>query len=325
MGGDELGQLLRGETRGWQHAPYPVRPQRTVGNKFGPLLSRSLFLFALLVPVLSGCSTSKLAVGAMVPVLENTTTVALRSDDPQLVEDAIPTSLLLIEGMLETDPKNGEIARLGSMLSFAYSFAFLEFEDPVRASSFYTKGRDLGWRALRQPKIENAIRNGSFEELRAALPQLRSKDAPAMLWIAANWAAWTQLNLDDPTAAADFARLLPFVERLVALDELSFWGMPRILLGAVHAGRPVALGGDLKRARSEFDRAYEISDRNLLLAQVYEARTFCTQSFDADCYRKTLQEVLDHGADSLPDAQLLNQIARRDAARLLELTDEIFE
>ncbi|NNE44170.1 MAG: hypothetical protein HKN12_08165, partial [Gemmatimonadetes bacterium] len=42
----------------------------------------------------AGCSTSRLTVNLMVPVLSNTMDVALRSDDPQLVKEALPTSIL---------------------------------------------------------------------------------------------------------------------------------------------------------------------------------------------------------------------------------------
>jgi hypothetical protein len=261
----------------------------------------------------------------MVPVLENTATAALRSDDPALVEDALPTSILLLEGMHETDPGNHDIARLAAMLDFAHSFAFLEPVDTLRASSLYDKGRNMGWSALDEPKLESAIRSGTLDEMRAALGKLEEDHAPAMLWIAANWAGWMNLNLHDPTAAADISRLLPFTERLAEVDETAYWGMPRVLLGAIHAARPVALGGNLERSRSEFDRAYAISGRNLLLAQVYEAKTYCVQAFDADCYTTRLREVLDAPAKSLPDAELLNQIARREASRMIERTEEIFE
>ena len=274
---------------------------------------------------LSACSTSKMAVGAMTPVLENAADVALRSNDAELVKDSLPTSLLLLEGMAETDPNNQDVHRMSSMLSFAYAFAFVESVDSLRASAFYDRGREHGWRALKRERGEEAIRSGTFEELRDALPKLKEKDAPAMLWIAANWAGWTQLNLEDPKAAADFARLLPFAERLVELDETSYWGMPRILLGAIYAGRPAALGGSLQNAQREFNRAFEIADRNLLLAHVYYAKTYCVQAFDSECFKSSLNEVLQAPPNALPEAEFLNQIARREAARLLERAEEIFE
>jgi hypothetical protein len=283
-------------------------------------------LAASLLPLfLSACSTSKMAVGAMTPVLENSVDAALRSSDLQLVEGSLPTSILLLEGMQETDPGNEEVARLASILSFAYAFAFIEPVDTLRASAFYERGMKQGWQALNKPSLEEEIRGGTFEELREALPKLKEKDAPAMLWIAANWAGWTQLNLQDPTAAADFARLLPFAERLVELDESSYWGMPRILSGSIHAGRPAALGGEPQKAQEEFTRAFDIADRNLLLAQVFYAKTYCVQTFDRECYESSLQEVLQAPPNALPEAEFLNQIARREAARLLERAEEIFE
>ena len=55
---------------------------------------------------------------------------------------------------------------------------------------------------------------------------------------------WIQLNLGDPSAIADFARVMPLAERVAVLDDELFWGMPRILLGAMHASRPTLLGGN---------------------------------------------------------------------------------
>jgi hypothetical protein len=293
------------------------------GHRWSPV--HGLLAASILPLFLSACSTSKMAVGAMTPVLENSVDVALRSNDPQLIEDALPTSILLLEGMQETDPGNKDVSRMASILSFAYAFAFVEPVDTLRASGFYDRGREHGWRALKHPDVEKAIRSGTFEELRDALPKLKEKDAPAMLWIAANWAGWTQLNLQDPTAAADFARLVPFAERLVELDEMSYWGMPRILLGSINAGRPAALGGDLQKAQEEFNRAFEIADRNLLLAHVFYAKTYCVQAFDSECYKSSLNEVLQAPPNALPEAEFLNQIARREAGQLLERAEEIFE
>ncbi len=272
-----------------------------------------------------GCSTSRMAVGAMGPILRNTVDVALRSDDTVLIGDAMPTSLLLLEGMLETDPGNLEIAELGAMLSFSYAFGWIEGEDPRRASGLYARGRDLGWHALGRPDLERAVRAGTFDEVAEALASAREEDAAALLWVAANWGMWIQLNLFDPSAVADLARLLPLSERVAELDETLFWGMPRILLGALHAGRPVLLGGNPTRARAEFDRAFEISQRNMHLAQVFFAQSWCIQTFDAVAWDSSLREVLDSPPGALPEAELLNRIARLRAEALMTRTEEIFE
>jgi hypothetical protein len=109
------------------------------------------------------------------------------------------------------------------------------------------------------------------------------------------------------------------------LDEGSMWGLPRILLGALHAGRPVMLGGNAERSLSEFERAFAISERNMLLAQVLFAKTYCVLTFDREAFESSLREVLDAPKGKLPDAELLNEIARLQAAGLLARAETIFE
>jgi hypothetical protein len=259
------------------------------------------------------------------PILRNTTTAALRSDDPQLVGDALPTSLLLLEGMLETRPGHSDIATQAALLYFAYAFAFVEADDPQRASRLYDRGRELAWVALDKREEERAITSGTFDEVHAALARMGKGEAEPLLWVAANWAMWIQLNLEETRAAADLARVMPLAEKVAELDEERMWGLPRILLGALHAGRPVMLGGDPERARREFERAFEISGRNLLLAQVFFAKFYAVQTFDRDVFESSLREVLAAPPGTLPDAELLNQIARLMAERLLDQADEIFD
>ena len=112
---------------------------------------RFAFISLLIVLHAAGCSTSRLAVDVMTPVLENTAKAAMRSNDPVLVGDALPASILLVEGMLETHPGQAEVARLAAMLYFSYGFAFVEAEDPERASALYERGSALGWLALAKP------------------------------------------------------------------------------------------------------------------------------------------------------------------------------
>lgn len=274
---------------------------------------------------LGGCSGPRLAVNLTAPILRNTTTAALRSDDPQLIGDALPTSLLLMEGMLETHPGQKDIATQAALLYFSYAFAFVEAEDPVRASKFYDRGRQLGWRALDKEDQQRAITEGTLDEMQDAVHDFGRKDAEALLWVAANWGMWIQLNLAEPRAAADLARLMPLAEKVAELDEQLMWGLPRILLGAIHAGRPVMLGGNPERAREEFERAFALSNRNLLMGQVLFAKTYCLQTFDRDSFESALREVLDAPKGQLPSAELLNQIARLQAGALLEQAEEIFE
>jgi hypothetical protein len=287
--------------------------------------ARAAAALGAVLPLLAGCSTSRLTVDLMVPILQNTSDAALRTPDTALVGDALPTSILLLEGMLETDPGQKDVAVLASMFYFAYAFGWVEDDDPERALALYDRGREIGWQALGRPETERAVRDGTFDELAAALEDVDEDDVEALLWVAANWGMWIQLDLGDTRAVADVARLMPVADRVAELDETLFWGMPRILLGTLHASRPAMLGGDVARSRAEFERAFSISGRNMLLAQVFFARSWCVLAFDADAYRSALREVLSAEPGALPEAELLNRIARVKARTLIARTEEIFE
>ncbi|MFN8179176.1 MAG: TRAP transporter TatT component family protein [bacterium] len=292
-------------------------------SRITSLAKRSMVLLAAFLS--AGCSTSRFAVGTMTPVLSNTVAAALRSDDPDLVGDGLPASLLLLQGMAETSPGNRELASLTSMLHFAYAFAWVEDSEPSRAAALYQHGLEHGWRAFDRPDIERAIREGTIDDVHAAVAKVRRKDAASLLWVCANWGMWIQLNLREPHAAADLARLLPLAERVAALDDSLYWGMPRILLGALQAARPVTLGGNLQKSHEEFDQAFALSGRNMLLAQVFFAKWYCVQAFDAKAFDSSLREVLDAPPGRLPDAELLNRIAKRKAEALRAREEEIFD
>ena len=61
------------------------------------------------------------------------------------------------------------------------------------------------------------------------------------------------------------------------------------------------------------------------MANVFFAKTLCVLTFDAGSFESSLREVLDAPDGALPEAELLNRIARAKAARLLARTEEIFE
>ena len=63
------------------------------------------------VALSSGCSTTKLAVGAMGPILDNTKTAAMRSNDTRTFYAGIPSNLILLEGFIEKVPDKENLLR----------------------------------------------------------------------------------------------------------------------------------------------------------------------------------------------------------------------
>lgn len=272
----------------------------------------------------SGCSTTKLAVGSMVPILEETVAAGQGSADLELVESGMPANLVLLDGLIRTDPRP-ELLVLGARLYFSYAFAFIEDKDPARASSLYAVGRDYGRRALeRDRRLREALASSQSGALAEALARLNRDDVPALLWTAAAWAGWANLSLDRPEAVADLPVIEAMLERVVELDEGYLYGMPHLLLGAFKAARPPLLGGDPEAARIHFARVQEIGGGKLLLAPVFEARYYARATLDEELFESLLREVVETPVDIAPDIQLLNAVAKRKARDLLVLRDELF-
>ena len=272
----------------------------------------------------AGCSTTKLAVGSMVPILEESMAAGQSSSDLQLVEDGIPGNLVLLDGLIRTDPRP-ELLTIGARLYFSYAFAFVEDTDPERAAGLYAIGRDYGKRALaRRKEIAQAFESGSSEALAEATDDLDEEDVPELVWTAAAWAGWANLNLEDPAAVADLPLVETLLTRAIELDEGYLYGIPHLLLGTFHAARPPALGGDQERAQRHFARARELGQGNLLLVPVFEAKYYARAILDPALYDRLLDEALTASLDRAPDIRLLNAVAQRKARDLQAAKDDYF-
>lgn len=114
------------------------------------------------------------------------------------------------------------------------------------------------------------------------------------------------------------------LDRLLALDPTYEHGLPHALLGIYDAMRPALFGGSPERARDHFERAFEISGRKMLLYLDFYAEFYCRQTLDQSCFEATLDEVEHAPAGELPDANLMNAIARHRAAALRAREGDLF-
>src|SRR5262245_43012095 len=67
-------------------------------------------LLAAVVATGAGCGFRQhLAVGSMVPILRNATAGARERHDIGMVADALPANILLLDGLIRTEPDNREL------------------------------------------------------------------------------------------------------------------------------------------------------------------------------------------------------------------------
>jgi len=292
--------------------------------------NHNLTIFAaigLLVALLSaaGCSPSGYAINSvMVPVIENSRDAALASDDVELFRDAAPANLFLVEGLIGTEPENVDLRVGAGMLYFSYAFAFLEDDDPDRASRLYHRGFLHGWAGLQRNKKIPRDWDVPFAEFALALEDLRKKDVPAATWTAANRAQFISIHLDSTAVLRDIAKVTALLERCAELDGDYFGGLVHIMIGSLHSFRPPMMGGDPEASLASFERAFAAAGDDFLLAKYFLARFYHYRIQDADAFEKTLSSVIGATISDDDPFRLLNIIARRKAATLIGEIDELF-
>ncbi len=296
------------------------RYKRCADSIAGP----AAILLCIVCLTASGCSSSRLTAGAMVPVLENARDAALGSNDYKTFEAAAPSNIFLLEGLIRTDPKNPRLRLAASMLYFSYAFAFVEEQDDVYASLLYLKGLSHGQAVLSRNKKIRKMWDEPIETFGKSMQYLRKKDVPAIVWTAANWSQFISLHLDSTDVLVDIPRVTALLERAAELDGGYFEGLPHIILGSLHAFRPPLMGGSPEKSKANFDRAVDLSQGKFLLARYFYAKFYCYRVQDSEEFENALNGILAEPLSILPRYRLLNEIAKQKAAQLLGEEDELF-
>jgi hypothetical protein len=281
-----------------------------------------LLAAALLV---SGCSTAKFSVGhVMVPVLDNARDAAMASDDLRTFQDGAAANLVLMEGLMRTDPENEKLRLTASMLYFSYAFSTHEETDPAYASQLYLKGLAHGREALAKNKKLPRDWDVPLEQFEQAMPALRKKDVPAAVWTAANWSQFIALHLDSTAVLRDIPKVTALLARCTELDGNYFNGLPYVMVGSLHAFRPPMFGGSPEKSLENFEKAFAAAGESSLLPRYFFAKFYLYRIQDGDEFRRVLSGVTAASESKDNPYQLLNLIARKKSASLLGEADDLF-
>ena len=308
------------------------RSQRTILPK-GP---RCLWVAAASLG-LSGCfSVKQLAVNRVADALAGGGTTFASDDDPELVKQAVPFSLKLMESLLAETPRH-EGLLLGACSGFTqYAYAFVQQDADeraatdsaaaealkVRAKKLYRRGRDYGLRALEvaYPGIGAAL----AQDPRGALQRVKKKDVPALYWTAASWGALISASKDDPGAISELPQVEALVDRAFALDPDWGQGSLHTLLISIEMNRTGGEGSPADRAQQHFERAMALSRGEQAGPLVTFAESVAVEQQDARAFERLLSLALEVDIERQPDQRLANLTMQRRARWLLSQKDDLF-
>jgi hypothetical protein len=282
-----------------------------------------IFASLLIFLSLSACSMNKMMVDASLPMIEGGMDALLQEPDLQLAEDSLPANISMLNGMIQLDPENTRLHSYAAQAYYGISYGFNEDSDIDRAEKFYQRGLNHGLIALQLQGLKDP-ENQAFSEFEQQLQKLGKDEVATLFWTAMNWAKLIDLNRDDTERLMQLPKPTAMMQRVLELDETFYYGSAHMYFGVYYGSRAPTLGGNFKKSEQHFDKAREITDGKLLVADLLQAQYLSRQRLDQKDFHDRLTKVIDAPEDLYPEATMLNQISKRKAKLLLNKESQWF-
>ncbi len=331
------------------------RSLRRALRKAPPVAPMVVLLGAVLLP--SGCNLTRYAIRKTGPVLGRTVSVLSAYKDPAMARQAAPALLVILEGLLASDPQNPLLLELLCRGIYEYTFGFLQADyarlretDPDaaerarrRARGQYVKVYELGLRLLRTRGVEITLQRTPTAQIERTVAALDARAVPGLTWTAVGAGSAIALGLDKPWLLQMLGKIPVLLRRAATLDPTYANALPVAALG-LYYGRDLTTGGSAVLAQRHFLRAIRLTARRHLLYLVLYARYWAWQFQSVRAERvgrgsgsrmvplrpadkralfvSLLQEVLRFPLDRAPELRLPNTLAQAMARRLIARKDD---
>jgi len=303
------------------------------GRRVRPMI----LAIAGVVALNSGCAVRPFAVNRLGDAVAAGGATYSSDNDPELIRDAAPFSLKLMESLLEESPQHRGLLLATASGFTQYGYAFVQ-EDAdeieatnltaatamrVRARNLYLRARDYGLRGL------EVSHRGLGVALQAAPKQAvcvtSKRDVPLLYWTAAAWGAAISVSKDKPDIVADLPKVEALIDRALELDEKFDHGAIHTFLINYEMARPgVRADEAAQRATQHFLRAMDLSGGHLASPLVAYAEAVCVQKQQRAEFDQRLKQALAIDVDQKPEWRLTNLIMQRRAQWLLSREGELF-
>lgn len=285
----------------------------------------------------SACSVKTLAVGTTSKILLDAQPALKQEPDYDLAAQAIPASLKTVEGFHFADPSNERITRILAEGYCQYAVGFIEdlFErahinDDLDEADYLAQRATKSYLRCVGYSLEllgDDWQEKFLEPMASVAPLIEaagSDKRDAMLFLAVGLGGAINLNKDDIAMLEHIPKVKKLLKRVIAIDKDSppsdpfLAALPHIGLGRIHTSTPPALGGKPELGKKHFEKAFAMTNKRLLLAQVYLARSYAVATQKQSLFRKLLVRVLKTDPAIWPEQRLANEIAHRRARLYLK-------
>lgn len=284
---------------------------------------------------LSACSVKKFAVGRIGDALAADGTTFTSDDDPELVGDALPFSLKLMESLIAEAPDHQGL-RLACAKGFtSYAFAYvqrpaemgalaLEARDEAyaRATRLYMRGLQhaLAGLDVSYPRVSEQMRR----DPRGAAARIERPHVALAYWAAASLGLAISLSMDDAAMLGRLREMDALVARALALDESWERGALHEFALTLESARPPGASRGPEVLDYHYERALALSQGRRPGVYVGYAEAVLVPRQEAAAFRAALDRALAIDVYADPADRLVNILAQRRARWLLGRVDDLF-
>ena len=316
--------------------PQTVRGQDvTVHHLQFPTVLKIVFIAVL--GLNTACSMRGMAVDTIGEMLASEDSVFTDDDDIELIGEALPFSLKLVESLLAQSPEHRGLLLTAARGYTLYAYAYVHFpaeqaatEDLDRARALRARAGKLYLRAfgyamrgleVRHPGITQAVAQAPEPAL-APLGSDAVADVPYLYWAAGALGLALSVSKDDPAMLARLPEVEALLERALVLDESYDAGALHEF--AVSWAAALPRRGDPEAIGQHFERALALSGGRRASLFVAYATAVAVPTQNRDQFSRLMDQALAVDPNAIPGKRLLNTIAQRRARWLLGRIDELF-
>lgn len=283
----------------------------------------------------TGCSVRRMGAERMADAISATATTYARDNDPEFVRNAAPSTLKMVEMLLDDNPRHPGLllTACSGFTQYAYAFLHVEVETAppgnaaaareawARTRRMYDRARGYCFRLLElsAPGSGAALLAGETRSLTGS----DQEDVPALYWTAAAWGGSIASSAIPLLRAGELSTVRALMQRALALDPAWEGGAIHEAMIAIE-GLPVIAGGSPDRAKAHFEQAVALSQGQSAFAYVAMATSVAQPAKDRAGFERLLKSALAIDVDRRPSIRLANLIAQRRAKALLSQAGQLF-
>lgn len=301
--------------------------------------SNRLWILLLLIgvsPVLNGCFIKSIAVNSMADGLAGEGDTFSSDDDPQLVKDAVPFSLKFMESILAATPRHTALLTTLAQSFTEYSYAFVQCEADYIADTDYPKAREMRVRAKKLYKRALGYglrgldtRHDHFSQMimtdpKTAVTKMDKDDVDLLYWTGVSWLAAISVGKEDPELVSDVPQAEALIYKALEINPDYDKGSLHEFLITYEAGKPVLMGGSVKKAKENYDRALELNKGLSASTFVNYAEAVDEKAQNRQEFEDMLNKALEIDVDQDKSTRLVNLIMQKRARWLLSRADTLF-